>query len=78
MRDRSKKYLQKTGKDCLDIGNLVAWIIQEKHLKKKNSTLLSLKSFGIQNTTLQPGRTWSRTPLDLAIPLLPGQALVRF
>ena len=36
MRDRSKKYLQKTGKDCLDIGNLVAWIIQEKHLKKKN------------------------------------------
>jgi transcriptional regulator with XRE-family HTH domain len=34
MRDRNKKYLQKNESDCLHIGNLVAWFIQEKHLKK--------------------------------------------
>lgn len=32
----SKKYLQKREDDLLHIGNLVAWIIQEKHSKKKD------------------------------------------
>ena len=36
MKDRTKRFLQKTEKDCLHIGNLIAWIIQEKHLKKKD------------------------------------------
>ena len=34
MIDRTKKYLQKSSNDPLHIGNLIAWIIQEKHLKK--------------------------------------------
>ena len=34
MSDNSKKYLQKIDTDCLHIGNLIAWNIQEKHLKK--------------------------------------------
>jgi hypothetical protein len=34
MRDRTKRYLQKSPNDSLHIGNLIAWIIQEKHLKK--------------------------------------------
>lgn len=34
MIDRTKKYLQKSPTDPLHIGNLIAWIIQEKHLKK--------------------------------------------
>ena len=36
MRDRSRKYLQKSDNDCLHLGNLIAWIIQEKHIKKKD------------------------------------------
>ena len=32
----SKKYLQKREDDLLHIGNLVAWIIQENHSKKKD------------------------------------------
>jgi transcriptional regulator with XRE-family HTH domain len=36
MKDRSKKYLQKSTDDALHIGNLIAWVIQEKHLKKKD------------------------------------------
>ena len=35
MKDRSKKYLQTLPDDALHVGNLLAWIIQEKHLKKK-------------------------------------------
>ena len=35
MKDRSKKYLQKSADDALHVGNLLAWIIQEKHIKKK-------------------------------------------
>lgn len=34
MTDRTKKYLQKLPSDVLHIGNLIAWFIQEKHLKK--------------------------------------------
>lgn len=34
MRDSSKRYLQKKSNDSLHIGNLIAWIIQEKKLKK--------------------------------------------
>lgn len=34
MRDRTKRYLQKSPNDALHIGNLIAWVIQEKHLKK--------------------------------------------
>lgn len=36
MKDRSKKYLQKLPDDALHVGNLLAWIIQEKNLKKKD------------------------------------------
>ena len=36
MKDRSKKYLQKLEDDVIHVGNLIAWIIQEKHLKKKD------------------------------------------
>ncbi len=32
----SKKYLQKKEDDLLHVGNLVAWIIQETHSKKKD------------------------------------------
>lgn len=35
MKDRSKKYLQKSADDALHVGNLLAWVIQEKHVKKK-------------------------------------------
>ena len=33
MKDRSKKYLQKSTNDSFHVGNLIAWMIQEKHLK---------------------------------------------
>ncbi len=36
MKDISRKYLQKSDNDCLHLGNLIAWIIQEKHIKKKD------------------------------------------
>jgi len=36
MIDRTKRYLQKLPNDNLHIGNLIAWVIQEKHLKKVN------------------------------------------
>ncbi|MFA9189817.1 hypothetical protein AAGV28_00410 [Flavobacterium sp. FZUC8N2.13] len=36
MKDRSKKYLQKSNNDVIHVGNLIAWIIQEKHIKKKD------------------------------------------
>lgn len=36
MKDRSKKYLQKMDDDVIHVGNLITWIIQEKHLKKKD------------------------------------------
>jgi transcriptional regulator with XRE-family HTH domain len=36
MTDRTKKYLQKAPHDVLHIGNLIAWVIQEKKVKKAN------------------------------------------
>ena len=36
MKDLSKKYLEKSATDSIHVGNLVAWMIQEKHLKKKD------------------------------------------
>lgn len=36
MKDRSRKYLQKSDNDVIHVGNLVAWMIQEKHIKKKD------------------------------------------
>lgn len=36
MKDRGKKYLQAGTHDVIHVGNLIAWIIQEKHLKKKD------------------------------------------
>ena len=36
MKDRSKRYLQKSTDDALHVGNLIAWMIQEKNLKKKD------------------------------------------
>ena len=36
MKDRSKRYLQKSTDDALHIGNLIVWIIQEKNLRKKD------------------------------------------
>ncbi|WP_310558234.1 hypothetical protein [Flavobacterium sp.] len=36
MSENNKKYLQKTDTDCLHIGNLINWHIQQKHLKKTN------------------------------------------
>ena len=34
MRDRTKRYLQKSPNDSIHVGNLIAWVIQEKKLKK--------------------------------------------
>lgn len=34
MKDKTKRYLQQLPNDSLHIGNMIAWIIQEKHLKK--------------------------------------------
>lgn len=34
MKDRTKRYLQPLPNDPLHIGNMIAWMIQEKHLKK--------------------------------------------
>lgn len=34
MKERGSKYLKQSETDPLHIGHLVAWIIQEKHLKK--------------------------------------------
>lgn len=48
MIDRTKKYLQKSPNDSLHIGNLIAWIIQEKHLKKATIA----KQLDIAPTTL--------------------------
>ncbi len=48
MKDRSKKYLQKAANDVIHVGNLIAWIIQEKHLKKKDVA----QHLGILPTTL--------------------------
>lgn len=44
----SKKYLQKREDDLLHVGNLVAWIIQESHSKKKDIS----QALSIAPTTL--------------------------
>ena len=43
-----KKYLQEREDDLLHVGNLVAWIIQEKHSKKKDVS----QALSIAPTTL--------------------------
>ena len=63
MKDRSKKYLQKSTNDSIHVGNLIAWMIQEKHLKKKdvaqhlNVHSTTLTQY-VKQTSVQVGILW--------------------
>jgi hypothetical protein len=63
MIDRTKRYLQKLPNDNLHIGNLIAWVIQEKHLKKVNiAQQLNIKPASLnqyfKQSSIQLGILW--------------------
>ena len=77
----SKKYLQKREDDLLHIGNLVAWIIQENHSKKKDvSQALSIASNTLnkyfKHSSLQAAILWRLSKaLDYNFFMFIGQKL---